>query len=86
MKVAISQSNFLPWRSTFDMISDVDLFVLFDDVAYTSRSWRNRNKIKGPNGLSWITVPVERHSPRLSIDVTNIDYSHDWRQRIKQQL
>lgn len=28
-------------------------------MQYTKRDWRNRNKIKTPNGLKWLTVPVE---------------------------
>jgi hypothetical protein len=28
-------------------------------MQYTRRDWRNRNKIKTPNGLSWLTIPVE---------------------------
>lgn len=59
MKVAISQSNYIPWRGYFDMIASVDVFVLYDEVQYTRRDWRNRNKIKAPHGLQWLTVPVE---------------------------
>lgn len=59
MKVAVSQSNYLPWRGYFDMIASVDVFVLLDDVQFTRRDWRNRNRIKTPNGLSWLTIPVE---------------------------
>ena len=41
------------------MIASVDEFVLYDDVQYTRRDWRNRNKIKTPSGVQWLTVPVE---------------------------
>jgi len=41
------------------MINRVDEFILFDDIQYTKRDWRNRNRIKIPNGLRWITIPVE---------------------------
>ena len=58
-RVAIVQSNYIPWRGYFDLISQVDEFILFDDVQYTSRDWRNRNKIKTPNGSIWLTIPVE---------------------------
>lgn len=56
--VAISQSNYLPWRGYFDMIASVDEFILYDDMQFTKRDWRNRNKIKTPQGLQWVTVPV----------------------------
>ncbi len=58
-KVAISQSNYVPWKGYFDLIASVDTFVLYDDMQYTKRDWRNRNRIKTPNGLAWLTVPVE---------------------------
>ncbi len=58
-KVAISQSNYIPWRGYFDIISSVDEFVIFDEVQYTRRDWRNRNKIKTKDGSQWITVPVK---------------------------
>ncbi len=58
-KIAIVQSNYIPWKGYFDMIKLVDEFVLFDDMQYTRRDWRNRNKIKTANGLQWLTVPVE---------------------------
>lgn len=57
--IAIVQSNYIPWKGYFDMINMVDEFVLFDDVQYTKRDWRNRNQIKTPRGLEWLTVPVE---------------------------
>jgi hypothetical protein len=57
-KVAIIQSNYIPWKGYFDIIHDVDLFIFLDDVQYTQRDWRNRNKIKTPNGLEWLTAPT----------------------------
>ena len=30
-KIAISQSNYIPWRGYFDLIASVDEFVIFDD-------------------------------------------------------
>lgn len=58
-KVAILQSNYIPWKGYFDMIAAVDEFILYDDMQYTRRDWRNRNKIKTPNGVQWLTVPVK---------------------------
>ena len=58
MRIAISQSNYIPWKGYFDLIASVDLFVLFDEVQFTKRDWRNRNLIKGPKGPIWLTVPI----------------------------
>jgi hypothetical protein len=57
-KIAIVQSNYIPWKGYFDMIAAVDEFILFDDMQYTRRDWRNRNQIKTPHGSQWLTVPV----------------------------
>ena len=56
--VAIVQSNYIPWKGYFDLIGLVDEFILYDDVQYTRRDWRNRNKIKTPAGPQWLTIPV----------------------------
>lgn len=58
-KIAIVQSNYIPWKGYFDMIAAVDEFILYDDMQYTRRDWRNRNQIKTPHGLQWLTVPVK---------------------------
>jgi hypothetical protein len=58
-KVAILQSNYIPWKGYFDIINSVDTFVIYDEVQYTKRDWRNRNLIKSPEGLQWLTIPVE---------------------------
>lgn len=59
-RVAIVQSNYIPWKGYFDLIASVDEFILFDDVQYTNNDWRNRNIIKTPQGLHWLTVPVKQ--------------------------
>jgi hypothetical protein len=86
MKVGIIQSNFLPWRGYFDFIREVDLFVIHDDLQYTKGDWRNRNRIKTPQGSEWITVPVNyRHTSQL-IEETTIDYSIPWGQKMLNRI
>lgn len=80
MKVGIIQSNYIPWRGYFDFIDDVDLFIYLDDVQYTARDWRNRNKIKTPNGLIWLSIPVffSRNDNDISVEKVRIDYTQKW--------
>ncbi|HOK75945.1 MAG TPA: WbqC family protein, partial [Bacteroidales bacterium] len=59
MKIAIQQSDYIPWKGYFDIIRAVDEFIIYDDVQYTRRDWRNRNRIKTPQGLLWLTIPVK---------------------------
>ena len=58
-KVAIVQSNYIPWRGYFDLIASVDEFIFLDDVQFTKRDWRNRNQIRTSTGPKWLTVPVK---------------------------
>jgi hypothetical protein len=57
--VAIVQSCYIPWKGYFDLIASVDEFILYDDRQFTRRDWRNRNRIKTPQGSQWLTIPVE---------------------------
>ncbi|MBI4964433.1 MAG: WbqC family protein [Desulfomonile tiedjei] len=77
-KVAIVQSNYIPWKGYFDLIASVDEFILFDDAQFTKNDWRNRNLIKTPNGMKWLTIPVKMKGrfPQKIKDAT-IAY-HGW--------
>ena len=75
MVLAIDQPNYIPWKGYFDIIHDVDLFVFYNDVQYTTRDWRNRNKILTPNGEKWLTVPVGNDTRRLIYEVEMADTS-----------
>jgi hypothetical protein len=69
-KIAILQSNYIPWKGYFDIINMADVFVIYDEVQYTKNDWRNRNQIKTPNGLSWLTIPVLQNSLNQKINET----------------
>jgi len=69
-KVAILQSNYIPWKGYFDLIAAVDEFILYDDMQFTKNDWRNRNKIKTPQGPQWLTIPVGQDINRRIRDVT----------------
>lgn len=74
-KVAILQSNYIPWKGYFDLIGSVDEFVLYDDMQFTKNDWRNRNQIKTPSGLQWLSVPVGQDISRRIRDVQISDHS-----------
>lgn len=75
-KVAILQSNYIPWKGYFDIIAAVDEFILYDDVQFTTRDWRNRNKIKVNGQLQWLTIPVN-HSRSDRICDVKVSFG-DW--------
>lgn len=71
--VVVTQSNYLPWRGWFDMVRRADALVLLDSVQFTRRDWRNRNRIRTPRGLAWLTVPVATRGQFLqAVDETAI--------------
>lgn len=70
-RVAVLQSNYIPWKGYFDIIHDVDLFIFYDEVQYTKCDWRNRNKIYTAAGLKWLSVPVSSHRT-MAIDEVKI--------------
>jgi len=61
--VTIHQPNFLPWLGFFAKIAQADAMVLLDTVQYHKNEWQNRNRIKGPQGAIWVTVPVGYRFP-----------------------
>jgi len=68
-KVAVLQSNYIPWKGYFDIINDVDTFIFYDDVQYTKNDWRNRNKVKSATGAQWLTIPVNNSNDSLICEV-----------------
>ncbi len=71
-RVAILQSNYIPWKGYFDIVGLVDEFIIYDEVQYTKNDWRNRNRIKTPSGLQWITIPVHQKWLAQKISETKI--------------
>ncbi|WP_242102691.1 MULTISPECIES: WbqC family protein [unclassified Lysobacter] len=71
-RIAILQSNYIPWKGYFDIIAAVDEFVVYDCVQYTKNDWRNRNQIKTPRGKAWLTIPVRQRSLEQTIERTEI--------------
>ena len=79
-KVAILQSNYIPWKGYFDLINSCDVFVLYDDMQYTKNDWRNRNKIQTRQGLKWLTIPVRQENLSQRINQT-MTIDHRWRKK-----
>lgn len=76
--VAIVQSSYIPWKGYFDLIRAADQFVLLDDVQFTKRDWRSRNRIKTKDGGTWLSIPVQTKGRYLQrIDEVRIS-DPDW--------
>lgn len=77
--IGIIQGNYIPWPGYFEFIRKCDQFIVLDDVQYTTRDWRNRNRIKGDK---WLTIPVKNgHRCRIDeVELAEKNWSSDhWR-------
>lgn len=84
-KIAILQSNYIPWKGYFDLIAMVDEFIIYDQMQYTKNDWRNRNKIKTNKGVEWLTIPVRVESLCQKINETKI-FDDNWYKKHKATL
>lgn len=76
--VAVLQPGYLPWLGFFDQMRRSDVFIIYDDVQFDKHGWRNRNRVKSPNGPVWLTVPVHlERSGQLISDIC-IDNRRAW--------
>ena len=77
--LVILQSNYLPWKGYFDLMAAASEFVVFDEVQFTRRDWRNRNRIVLGGKLHWLTVPVQLKGQYLApideIEVAGTDWA-----------
>lgn len=78
-KVAIMQPTYLPWSGYFGLMQEVDLFVFFDSVQFSRRSWQQRNQIKTAKGAQWLSLPVQSKGQRNQlIKDVKLDLSADF--------
>lgn len=71
-KLSIIQSNYIPWKGYFDIISNSHEFILYDEAQFTKNDWRNRNVIKTKSGTQWITIPVYHKALHQKISETKV--------------
>ncbi|HLG85850.1 MAG TPA: WbqC family protein [Alphaproteobacteria bacterium] len=76
--LVVLQPGYLPWLGYFDQLARADLFVHYDDVQFDKNGWRNRNRVKGPEGPVWLSVPVSQPQHGQRIDEVRIDNRRPW--------
>jgi len=87
MKLAAMQPYFLPYLGQFDLLHQVDLWVVFDVAQYIRHGWVNRNRVLHPvAGWQYIIVPVQKHSYQVPINQIEVAGQEDWQTRIFRQL
>lgn len=80
MIVAVHQPHYLPYPGYLAKVALADHFVFLEGVQYVRREWQNRNRVKGPQGAVWLTVPVSGEYG-AAIDKTGINDDEPWREK-----
>ena len=55
----IAQPTFIPWLGWFDLVDQADVMIILDDVQFSKQSWQQRNRLRTPEGLIFLSVPVK---------------------------
>lgn len=77
MKVAIMQPYFFPYIGYFQLISAVDVFVIYDNLKYTKKGWINRNRIISNGKELLFSIPLKKDSDYLKINERQISTDFD---------
>jgi hypothetical protein len=59
----------------FDLADQSDVTILLDDVQFSKQSWQQRNRIRTPNGLGFLSVPVLT-SGRLGQRIVDCEFAN----------
>lgn len=82
MRISIMQPGYIPWLGFFELMYNCEYFVLLDDVQYTKKDWRNRNRIRTKHGWIWLTIPVLTKGSRFQlINEVMINNTLDWKKK-----
>jgi len=82
MNCAIMQPTFLPWAGYFNLMSQVDNFILLDDVQLEKQSWQTRNLLLLNGEAKWVSLPVKRLNLSQSIRETEFLDSSRWSSKL----
>ncbi len=85
ISIAIHQPEHHPWLGFFKKMSQVDIFVFFDDVQYRSKGFQNRNYIKSNTGKTLLSVPVLSKFDS-KINEVKIEKTQNWYKKHKKSI
>jgi hypothetical protein len=83
-KVAIMQPYLFPYIGYFQLLRNVDQFVVYDNIQYTKKGWINRNRILVNGKDEYISVPLKKDSDFL--DVKDRYLADTWDQERKKTI
>jgi hypothetical protein len=86
MKIAIMQPYFLPYLGYWQLIHNVDIFVIYNDVNFIKQGWINRNKILINNRYTFFTIPLKKFQHTDKINEIYISPSEIWKSKMLKML
>ena len=81
----VHQPQYIPYLGFFHKLAQSDIFVIHDDIAAIKADFTNRNRIKTPQGWTWLTVPVLKKDG-VVISQIKINDALGWRKKHHQLL
>ena len=83
LTISVMQPTYFPWLGYFNLIKKSDIFVIYDTVQLSKRSWQVRNRIKSSHGETFLTIPIRKTNSRdlLKLNKAEISYSNKWVQK-----
>ena len=76
-RIAGIQPGYLPWLGYFDQMLQVDAFLIADELQFTTSGWAHRNRVRGPHGAHWLTIPTRPRKGQTIAEV-EIERSAPW--------
>jgi hypothetical protein len=61
------QPYFMPYTGYFQLISAVDVFIIYDNIKYTKKGWINRNRMLLNGAASVFSLPLKSAPDSLDI-------------------
>lgn len=77
-KLAVMQPYWWPYLGYFQLINQVDEFIVYDDVNFIKRGWVNRNRVLVNGQATMITLPVKKASQNVLIKDLELGADNKW--------
>ena len=84
MRLSIMQPYFLPYLGYFQLIHASDLFLVYDNIKYTKKSWINRNRFMRNASDVVFSLPLRSASDYASIVERELAPNFDRKKLIRQ--
>ena len=82
MKLGIMQPYLFPYIGYFQLINEVDKFVIYDDVNFIKGGWINRNRILIGGQPAYLNLGMKDASPYKLICEIELDKNPLWQKKM----